>query len=177
MSRAEDISKPLPIFIKLADVLRKLPGVQFIVAKVATLLRGNRERAEPRGSEFVGEPPAISSSTVEQQAAVAEPPSTEAVVEPETDDRPEREKLIRRRWAETGIKMWNSDRHGAGHAALNIQGQVKLLPPEPGETLPRYDKLEFRIVRSTVDGQEANQIVCEGVVVDPPEPRARQWSA
>jgi len=63
--------------------------------------------------------------------------------------------------------MWNPDVHGAGHAALNIQGRVELLPPKPGETLPRYDKLEFKLVRAWVDGQELSQIVCEGVVVDP----------
>jgi hypothetical protein len=55
--------------------------------------------------------------------------------------------------------MWNPDFHGAGHAALNIQGQSKLLPPKSGETLPRYDKLEFELI--------AGRIVCEGVVVDP----------
>ena len=43
----------------------------------------------------------------------------------------------------------------------------------PGETLPRYDKLEFKLVRSYVDGQAVDQIVCEGVVVDPPKRRAR----
>jgi hypothetical protein len=35
----------------------------------------------------------------------------------------------RRRWSEAGIKLWNPDFHGAGHAALNIQGH-------PGEKLP-----------------------------------------
>jgi hypothetical protein len=73
--------------------------------------------------------------------------------------------------------MWNPDVHGARHAALNIQGRVELLPPEPGETLSRYDKLEFKMVRSDVDGQTVDQIVCEGVVVDPPKRRARHWSA
>jgi hypothetical protein len=43
-----------------------------------------------------------------------------------------------------------------------------LLPPKPGETLPGYDKLEFKMVRSNVNGQAVNRIVCEGVVVDPP---------
>jgi hypothetical protein len=38
-----------------------------------------------------------------------------------------------------------------------------LLPPKPGETLPGYDKLEFKIVNG--------EIVCEGVVVDPPKRR------
>ena len=69
--------------------------------------------------------------------------------------------------------MWNPDVHGAGHAALNIQGRVELLPAKPGETLPRYDKLEFKMVRSYVNGQAVNQIVCEGIVVDPPKRRAR----
>jgi hypothetical protein len=47
-----------------------------------------------------------------------------------------------------------------------------LLPPKPGETLPRYDTLEFKMVRSYVNGQELNRIVCEGIFVDPPERRA-----
>jgi hypothetical protein len=66
--------------------------------------------------------------------------------------------------------MWNPDFHDAGDAALNIQGRSKLLPPKPGETLPRYDTLEFK-VRRNVKGQEVNRIVCEGVVVDPPKRR------
>ncbi len=68
--------------------------------------------------------------------------------------------------------MWNPDVHGAGHAALNIQGRTELLPPKPGETLPGYDTLEFKTVRSCVNGQTANLIVCESVVVDPPKHRA-----
>jgi hypothetical protein len=44
-----------------------------------------------------------------------------------------------------------------------------LLPPKSGETLPGYDTLEFKMVRSCVNGQTANFIVCEGVVVDPPK--------
>ena len=67
--------------------------------------------------------------------------------------------------------MWNPDVHGSGHTALNIQGRVELLPVKPGETLPRYDKLEFKIVRSYIHGQTVNGIACEGVVVDPPQPR------
>jgi hypothetical protein len=46
--------------------------------------------------------------------------------------------------------MWNPDHHGAGHAVLNIQGRAELLPPKPGETLPGYDTLEFKIVQSYV---------------------------
>ena len=101
-----------------------------------------------------------------------QPSSDHAIAVPETNDQSEREKLIRRRWTETGIKMWNPDVHGAGHAALNIQGRTELLPPKSGETLPGYDTLEFKMVRSYVNGQTVNLIVCEGVVVDPPKHRA-----
>ena len=173
MSHAEDFSKPLPVFIKLADILRNFPGAKFIFAKVAALLRGNRGRGEPRISGLIGETPGVARSTVDQDAAVLQPPGNHAIAAPETDDRSEREKLIRRRWAETGIKMWNPDVHGAGHAALNIQGQSKLLPPNPGEKSPRYDTLEFKMVRSNVNGQVVDRILCEGVVVDPPKRRAR----
>jgi hypothetical protein len=95
---------------------------------------------------------------------------------PKANDQPDREKLIRRRWLETGIKMWNPDYHGAGLAAL-IQGQVELLPPKPGETLPEYDTLEFKTVQSYVNGEAVNQIVCEGIVVDPPKRRAERSTA
>nr|WP_249160984.1 hypothetical protein [Bradyrhizobium manausense] len=72
----------------------------------------------------------------------------------------DRAALIRQRWAETGIRMWNPRLHGAGEATLNIQGSIGLLPPEAGETMPRYDKLEFRML--------GGQIVCEGVIVEAP---------
>jgi len=68
-----------------------------------------------------------------------------------------RERLIRRRWAETGIKMW------AGLGALNIQGSAELLPLQPGATRREYDRLEFRLI--------AGDIVCEGVVVYSPSDR------
>lgn len=72
----------------------------------------------------------------------------------------DRAALIRQRWAETGSRMWNPRLHGAGDATLNIQGSVGLLPPAPGETMPRYDKLEFKML--------GGQIVCEGVIVETP---------
>jgi len=68
--------------------------------------------------------------------------------------------------------MWNPDVHGVGHAALNIQGRPDLLAPKSGEILPGYDTLEFKMVRSYVNEQTVNLIVCEGVVVDPPKHRA-----
>ncbi len=88
-----------------------------------------------------------------------QPPAKPAVVE----DRPT---LIRRRWTETGIRMWNPRLHGTGEATLSIQGQVALLPPEPGETLPRYDRLEFKLL--------GGQIVCEGVILDAPVHASRR---
>jgi hypothetical protein len=109
--------------------------------------------------------------------AIAEPGTAEepvtAIAGSEPRDRPAREKLIRRRWAETGIRLWNANLHGAGNAALNIQGGVALLPPKPGGKLPRYDTLEFKMVRCRVDGQEVSQILCEGVVVNPPQRRTK----
>ena len=78
-------------------------------------------------------------------------------------DQSERKNLIRRRWAETGIKMWNADVQGAGQAALTIQGRADLLPVKPGATRREYDRLEFKLI--------AGQIVCEGVAVDPPKRR------
>lgn len=83
------------------------------------------------------------------------PKARAKVVEP-----PDRAALIRQRWAETGIRMWNPRLHGTGDAALNIQGRIGLLPPEPGETMPRYDKLEFKML--------GGQIACEGVIVEAP---------
>jgi hypothetical protein len=173
MSQAEYFSKPPPLFVKLADLLRQFPAVQSILARIGALLRGTKGRGEPRVGDFPPEAPAVTESTVVEAVAVAEPARAQVIAEPETNGRFERERLIRRRWAETGIKMWNPDVHGAGPAALNIQGGARLLPPKPGETLPRYDKLEFRMIRSDVSGQAANQIVCEGIVLDPPRRRGK----
>ncbi len=118
--------------------------------------------------------PAVAEVAV-AEVAVAEVASAERVIaEPETTGQSEREKLIRRRWAETGIKMWNPEVHGAGRAALNIQGGLGLLPPKPGETAPQYDKLEFKLIRSDAGGQAVEQIMCERVVLDPPQRRARR---
>jgi len=85
----------------------------------------------------------------------ATPKARAKVVEPA-----DRATLIRQRWAETGVRMWNPRLHGTGDATLNIQGRIELLPPAPGETMPRYDKLEFKML--------GGQIVCEGVIVEAP---------
>jgi hypothetical protein len=161
---------PLAVLTKLAAMLRIVPAVQLVFAKFAALLR-SKESGEPLGSELLGEASGVTRSTVDQDAAALQPSSDHAIAVPETNDQSERETLIRRRWLETGMKMWDPDVHGAGHAALNIQGRTELLPPKPGETLPRYDKLEFKMVGSYVNGQAVNRIVCEGILVDPPKRR------
>lgn len=109
--------------------LRNIPAVQFVFAKFAALLRGNKGRGEPLISEFLDEAP-VTRNTVDQPAAALKPSSRHEIAAPETNDQSEREKLIRRRWSETGIKMWNPVFHGAGHAALKIQGRSELLPPK-----------------------------------------------
>jgi hypothetical protein len=162
---------PLAVLTKLAAMLRSVPAVQFVFAKFEALLR-NKESGEPLASEFSRQASDATRSTVDQHAAVLRSSSDHTIPAPETNDQSEREKLIRRRWTETGIKMWNPDVHGAGHAALNIQGRTELLPPKSGETLPGYDTLEFKMVRSCVNRQTVNLIVCEGVVFDPPKHRA-----
>jgi hypothetical protein len=86
------------------------------------------------------------------------PAAVAALPAAKPDESLDREALIRRRWKETGIMMW----HGAGQSVLCIQGSAKLLPPKAGETMPQYDRLEFRLI----DGL----IVCEGFVVDAPAP-------
>jgi hypothetical protein len=167
------LAAAMRIFTKLAAMLRRVPAGEFVFAKFAALLRGSQSSAEPLISEFLDEASGVTRSTVDPLAAVLQPSSDHAIAVPETNDQSEREKLIRRRWIETGIKMWNPDVHGAGLAALNIQGRAELLPVKPGETLPGHDKLEFKMVRSYVNGQAVSRIVCEGVVVDPPNRRAR----
>jgi hypothetical protein len=111
-----------------------------------------------------------SSSVAASVASNDEPPAVCAFPASQTRDIPkapvkvaepvDRATLIRRRWVETGIRMWNPRLHGTGEAALNIQGRIELLPPAPGEKMPRYDKLEFRML--------GGQIVCEGVIVEAP---------
>jgi hypothetical protein len=170
MSHAEYASKPLALLTKLAAILRIVPALKFVFAKFAALLR-SRESGEPLVSEFLGEAPGVTRPTVDQQTAVLRPFTDHVVAAPETNDQSDTEKLIRRRWLETGIKMWNPEVHGAGHAALNIQGRAELLSPKPGETLPGYDKLEFKMVQCSVNGQAVNRIVCEGVIIDSPTRR------
>jgi len=162
---------PLAVLTKLAAMLRIVLAVQLAFAKFVALLR-SKESVKPLASEFLSEASDVPRSTVDQHTAVLQPSSNHAISAPETNGWFDREQLILRRWSETGIKLWNPDFHGAGHAALNIQGQSKLLPPNPGEKSPRYDTLVFKVVRSNVNGQALDRIVCEGVVVEPPKRQA-----
>ena len=132
--------------------------MRFVLARVSTLLRSD----ESLISTFLGATPNV---TVDHHVAILKSTGDIVIAVPESNDQSEREKLIRRRWTETGIKMWNPNVHGAGHAALNIQGRVELLPVKPGETLSGYDKLEFKLI--------GGSIVCEGVIVDPPKSRRK----
>ena len=108
---------PLAVLTKLAAMLRSVPAVRLVFAKFEVLPR-NKESGEPLASEFLGEASGVTINTVDQHATVLQPSSDRAIAVPETNDQSEREKLIRRRWTETGIKMWNPDVRGAGHAAL-----------------------------------------------------------
>lgn len=137
------------------------------------------DRDVPTGDEAAIEPAAadMAASVAEQVSTdapgiIADIAPAPALVSPAADlrsppkvgGRPaepaDRNALIRQRWAESGIRMWNPRLHGTGEATLNIQGSVGLLPPAPGETMPRYDKLEFKLL--------GGQIVCEGVIVEAP---------
>jgi hypothetical protein len=73
-----------------------------------------------------------------------------------------REDLIRRRWSETGRKLWNLQAHGNGLVSLRIQGAASNSSTNP------QDCLEFRLVRASMGGYPMDSIVCEGVIVDPP---------
>ena len=148
MSRADYASGPFPVLAKLANLLRQTASAIF---RFSALLRREKATEKSPAGDLDRAYPAIAAHWSED----------EAVASADTNSRGKREILIRRRWAETGVRMWSARIHGAGHAPLNIQGSVELLPPTPGETVHRYDKLEFRLV--------GGQIVCEGVVVDPPK--------
>jgi hypothetical protein len=67
----------------------------------------------------------------------------------------ERERTIRAAWDERGSKLWKSEIHGRGLTT----------PTRSGQPLPQPNMLEFRLVRSTMNGHAIDSIVCEGVVV------------
>lgn len=147
MSLADYASGPFPVLAKLASLLRHTASAIFRFS--AHLRRAKTIEKSPVSDLDCATP------------AILEYSNDKLVVALQTDASGKRELLIQRRWAETGVRMWSARVHGAGDAPLNIQGSVELLPPMPGETVRRYDKLEFRLL--------GGRIVCEGVVVDPPK--------
>ncbi len=108
---------------------------------------------EPIAAAFVADAPTAAIDIIKRDDVAP------SVTQP--TEQSEREALVRRRWHETGIRMWNPAVHGAAQSTLCIQGRVALLPPKSGETMPRYDRLEFKLI----DGD----VVCEGFVLEPPE--------
>ena len=194
MSNAEYLSRPFPFLAKLAAMLRNIAPVRKAFARFGILLQSSKTSDEPLVSAFAGEIPDVADepSGVTDKVIADEAPEAIDETPGVTDDAlgiideiPDvsetsdslvmapavsaevplapacslsaRAQLIRRRWAETGIKMW------AGQGALNIQGSAELLPLKPGGTRREYDRLEFRMI--------TGDIVCEGVVVDPPKDR------
>jgi hypothetical protein len=169
-SRGEPV--PAGNFLLEAPAVTESPGIaertpeQAAAPEVAVV-------AEPVRRRAVAEV-AVAEVAVAKVAVAERVIADVAMVPPAGAGASERETLIRRRWAETGIKMWNPEVHGSGRAALNIQGGLGLLPPKPGETAPQYDKLEFKLIRSDAGGEAVGQIMCERVVLDPPQRRARR---
>jgi hypothetical protein len=150
MSLADYASRPFPVLARVLSFLRNIAAFNVAFVRALGLFRAQGKAA--------GEFPARKFETL--APAVISHSSDLAAVVGESNPRAERERLIRRRWVETGIRMWKASLHAEGRAPLNIQGSVELLPLAPGETARRYDSLEFRLI----DGR----IVCEGVAVDPP---------
>jgi hypothetical protein len=162
---------------EIPDVADKIPDVvdDPPVADEAPEIADEPPEAPDKGPEIADETPEATDETsavadeapaitneIPDVSETSEPPVMAPVVSAEVPlaavcGLSAREQLIRRRWAETGIKMW------AGQGALNIQGSAELLPAKPGETRREYDRLEFRMI--------AGDIVCEGVVVDPSRDR------
>jgi hypothetical protein len=134
---------PAPVVAIAPEPASDIP---LATAIVAVANESSSAAAETEPAPALTSPPPELRSVPKVRARAAEPADRAA--------------LIRQRWAESGIKMWNPRLHGTGEAALNIQGSVGLLPPAPGDTMPRYDKLEFRML--------GGQIICEGVIVEAP---------
>lgn len=132
------------------DAVAIEPAAEDFAAPVAAVDAGSIDAASVAAdiapAPALVSPPPVVRSAPKVRARLAEPADRAA--------------LIRQRWAESGIRMWNPRLHGTGEATLNIQGSVGLLPPADGETMPRYDKLEFKLL--------GGQIVCEGVIVEAP---------
>jgi len=155
---------------KLGLLLRKIAATALgVAAKFTARVRLPEAAGEIPISSGVAEVPETpipatdgKSAPDEVPACASSPHPSEPLSSP-SNGFPEREKLIRQRWTETGIKMWSPDIHGSGKATLKIQGQAELLPVTPGQTMRAYDKLEFKLIEG--------RIVCEGVIIEAPRGR------
>ena len=104
MSHAEHASKPLPVFTKLAALLRNISAVRFVFAKFAALLRSEKVNVEPLIGKFLGDAPEVTNNTVDQHLDILISTGDIVIAVPKPNDQCEREKLIRRRWTQTGSK-------------------------------------------------------------------------
>jgi hypothetical protein len=81
------------------------------------------------------------------------------------------EQFVRRRWNESGIKIWNPDFHGFGRSPLRIPGHSRKSDDQSCDEPILPEVLEFRMVRAWWGNQPIDSIVCEGVIVEPPRNR------
>jgi hypothetical protein len=112
-------------------MLRTIPAIQFVLGKFAALLRSDKGSGESLTGKFLGETPSVSRST-DQHFAVLKL-SGDSIAAPTSNDQSDRERLIRRRWTESGIKMWNPDVHGAVLMGRIVCEGVVVDPPKRRE--------------------------------------------
>src|ERR1700740_1590116 len=91
MSNAEYVSKSVPMFSRLADILRNSSLVQFVLARFAALRRNERPVAETAVSALVEEVPVLDEApgAVEGAVILPSPDDPEIAAPPGSDDAPE----------------------------------------------------------------------------------------
>jgi len=85
MSLAEYLSKPRPVFSKLADLLGNLRAVQFVVAGFAALRGRSKASTVPLVREFSGEDSGFTGSAEDKDAAISMPSGNDAIAESATE--------------------------------------------------------------------------------------------
>jgi hypothetical protein len=88
MGHAEYASKSLAVLMKLAAMLRIVPAMQFVLDKIAALLRG-KGSDELLANECLDEASCITRSAIVQHAAVSQPSSEHAIAVLKTNEPPE----------------------------------------------------------------------------------------
>jgi hypothetical protein len=79
-----------------------------------------------------------------------------------------RERLIHRVWAERGSAIWKPP----GPLIIDLPSDMKAAaPPRRAVRIPA--SLTYELRPTTVKGKAINEIVCEGVVVEPLAPSPR----